>query len=208
MLDAAVHQDHPLRALSVMEDLLAADLGDEVLLQILTSAASGLLRRTTVDHNFPRHDAFFADHAGEGAGVDAGDARHALPLEPVAEAFDRVPVAVVLAVIGNHQAADVDPFGFGAEGKAVGARAHVGRPVVAHERVADAEDLPLERGVREALGVTHHRGGEHHLAGRRAVVSEAPAFQDPAVAEPELCRFPCHFELVEKSIVGSGSRRP
>ena len=184
MLDAAVHQDHPLPALSVMEDVLAADLGNEVL-QILTSG-SALLRMTRVNHNLPRHDAFFADHAGEGAGVDAGDARHTLPLEPVAEAFDGIPVAVVLAVIGNHEAADVDPFGLGAEGKTVRARAHVGRPVVAHERVADAEDLPLERRVRQAFGVAHHRGGEDHLAGRRAVVSEAPAFQDPAVAEPEL----------------------
>ena len=214
-----------------MEDFLAADLGDQVLRQILTSAASGLLRMTrglaasgllrmtrfchfersreiSSDHDFPRHDAFFADHAGEGAGVDAGDARHVFPLEPVAEAFDGVPVAVVLAVIGDYEAADMDPFGLGAEGEPVRARAHVGRPVVAHERVADAEDLPLERGVREAFGIPHHRGGEHHLAGRRAVVTEAPAFQDPAVAEPELCRFPCHFELVEKSVIGSGSRRP
>ena len=187
VLDAAIDQDDPLGALSVPDDLLAADGLDQVVLNTI-----GLFG-AAVDDNPSRHHALLPNHPGESPGVDAGDARHLLPLEPVAQALHGVPVAVVLTVIGNHEPADVNPLRLGMQHQAVRAGAHVGNPVIAYEGIAHAEDLPLKRRVRQTFGVPHHRSGENDLAVRRTVIAETPALQGLAVSQFQSCFLTLHL---------------
>jgi hypothetical protein len=186
VLDPAVDKDDPLRPFPVVKDFMAADGGD----QEIPSSVSDLVGMTKevfssfLFHKDPAgHGSFFPEHAGEGARVDAGNARNPLFAKPGTETFDGIPVAVIHAVIGNYQALDVDPSRLCMEGQPVGADAHVGDTVISYQRITYTENLSLEGRVGQAFGVADHRGGEHDFTRGRTVCPETPSFEPAAVAK-------------------------
>ena len=105
-----------------------------------------------------------ADHAGEAAGVDAGDAGDAVAAQHRVEVALRVAVARPAGQLAHHDAAAEQ-----AAGLEVG-RVHA---VVADVRVRERDDLAGVARIGEDLLVAAQRGVEHDLAGRRRRDSDA-----------------------------------
>ena len=122
------------------------------------------------------HRAALAEVAGQGAGVDAGDADDALLAEVVVERPGGAPARRHAGRVAHDVAADPDAAGLGV--------------LVVHAGVADVRgghhhDLAVVRRIGQRLLVAGHAGREHRFAERLADGAEAVAAEGPAVLEDE-----------------------
>ncbi len=130
---------------------------------------------TQIDHHAMRH-AFFADHGGQGAGVDAGHRRNIVLLQP---AIQRQQIAVVGGV-----------FGVGAHDQPAHRRRHRLDVLVigAHDadmREGEGDDLARVRRIAENLLIAGHGGVEADFADRRGMRAKPGAFEEGAVRQHE-----------------------
>ena len=101
LLDAAIDKQHTLGCtLVVSDDALAGDLLDEVHTLVLSRRN---VLRIVVEDDFAHHHTMFAQHLRQLASVDARDARHHFATQPVGQAFGRVPVAELGAVVADDE---------------------------------------------------------------------------------------------------------
>ena len=178
-LDAAVDEHHLLAgALVVADNLLGRDLIDEVDALI---GGLGDVVGLIVEDDLTHHHTVLAQHLGQLAGVDARDAGHMLALEPVGQTLVAVPVVVLFAIVGADHGGNVNLVALHECGQAIGLNGKRRYAVVADKGEGECEDLTGIGGVGERLGVAHHGGVEHHLAGYRLIVSEAAAAEARAV---------------------------
>ena len=117
-----------------------------------------------------------AQVAGQGAGVDAGDADHALLAQRVVERAPRAPARGDPGGVADDVPGHPDPRGLGV--------------LVVHAGVADVgsghhHDLAVVRRVGERLLVARHPGGEHRLTEGLALGAVGLPAEGPAVFEDE-----------------------
>ena len=104
----------------------------------------------------------------ERPGIHAVHARYARLLQPGGEAAMGRPMAVLPRVGADDQSRDVYLVGFEVAGQSVLVASGVVRhAVVPDEGEGEHEYLPPVGRVGERLGISHHAGVEHHLAGDR-----------------------------------------
>ena len=122
------------------------------------------------------HRAALAQVAGQRAGVDAGDADHALLAQRRVERTPRPPARRHPGRVADDVAGDPDPGGLGV--------------LVVEAGVADVggghhHDLAVVRRVGERLLVARHPGGEHRLTEGLALGAVGLPTEGPAVFENE-----------------------
>ena len=123
-----------------------------------------------------------AEHLGQLAGVDAGDARHMLALEPFAQTLHGIPMVVLLAVVTHDDGRGIDAIALHERGYAVGADGERGHAIVAHQGIREGHHLPGIGGIGETLGIAHHGRVEHHFARHRLFIAERTAVEACSVA--------------------------
>ena len=112
----------------------------------------------------------------ERPGIHAVHARYARFLQPRGQTRMRRPVAVLPRVRAHDQPRDVYLVGLEVTGQAVLVEDGVVRDaVIPDEGEGEHEYLPPVGRVGEGLGVPHHAGVEHHLAGARGGGAEGSA---------------------------------
>ena len=178
---AAVDQYDPVLPVSVRFDLFRADERRQVLL-VRIDELRGLGR--AFDHELAEHDAPLADDLRDPARVHAPNARHAVVLEPLSEAFARVPVAVLERIVGDDQSADVDTVRFEKAQQTVLLR-KLRNSVVADQRIGRHEDLTAVRRVGQAFGITGHGCVEDDFARNGRFGAEGVPFELSAVLEDQ-----------------------
>ena len=129
-LGAGVDQDDALAAVAKRHLLFDADHVDQVVLVRVVEVD----RRAALDLYLAKHGALFAQDLGQCAGVDVEDARHLVFLEPFAEAFLRVPVAVFERIVGNDEARNMYLVRFVEERDVIGVLFIDRHAIVADER--------------------------------------------------------------------------
>ena len=189
MFHAAIHQHHPLLPAAVALHFAAADQR-HLVFQVRVGEGRG--NRKALRHDGAQLGAFVAEQLHQRAGVDAADAGNALFLQPLVEAFGRVPVAVFFTVVGNHESAHVDPFGFEARAQAFRIELLLGNAVVAHERKTHAKDLSAVGRVGQAFGIAHHGGGKDDFSLGRTFETEAPSREFAPVLQAQRGFFATH----------------
>ena len=148
---------------------------------VLTSAARFSLFGST---NSAGSGAPLADDLRDPARVHAPNARHAVVLEPLSEAFARVPVAVLERIVGDDQSADVDTVRFEKAQQTVLLR-KLRNSVVADQRIGRHEDLTAVRRVGQAFGITGHGCVEDDFARNGRFGAEGVPFELSAVLEDQ-----------------------
>jgi hypothetical protein len=146
---------------------------------------AGLVRRRLLERALvggaerARHRSGFADVPREAAGVDAGDAGHAVVGEEGLEVVVAPPVAGSAGEVADDDAA----------AERLATLVVVGRgAVVADVRVGEGDDLPGVGRVRDHLLVAAHHGVEDDLAGghaARRLGADGLALEGGAVGEDE-----------------------
>ena len=132
VLDSAVEQHYFLAGgVAVADHLLAADDGHLVL---GTRIVKRLRYVEALGHDAAGHGALLAENLGNLPGIHSEDAGDAVLLEPLIQALDRAPVAVLEGVVGDDQAPDVNTLGLEVDGNTVG-RLLFRNSVVAYKRV-------------------------------------------------------------------------
>ena len=129
-----------------------------------------------------RH-ALFANLAGQGAGIDAGEAHDPTPGEPAVQVAARPPVGR-----GCRRLAEDGPARGGR--RAAGDLLHVldVGPNIAHVREGEDDDLVHVRRVGEDFLIAGHGGVETHLAQRLAHGSAALADENRPVRQGKKAR--------------------
>ena len=143
VLATAVDQYDPVPTVTVSLRLFRADLRDE----IFAVRIDELLRlgRSFYEH-LAEHHAAFADDLGDLPRIDAANGRNVVVGEPFAEAFDRVPMAVLERVVGDDQTPDVDTVRF-EESEHPVFFGKLRNAVIAHQRVGNHQNLAAVRGI-------------------------------------------------------------
>ena len=109
VLDSAVNHHDSLGAAAIFNDILAADDGD------LVGEVRVIDRKIlldTVRNNHSKHRALLAEKLRDGAGVDPEYSRNLLLFQPLVEALDRIPVAVVEGIVAYDDSPHPDLFRF------------------------------------------------------------------------------------------------
>ena len=96
VLDSAVNHHDCLGAAAIFNHILAADDGDLVG-EVRVVDREILLH--AVRNNHSKHRALLAEKLRDGAGVDSEYSRNLLLFQPLVEALDRIPVAVVEGIV-------------------------------------------------------------------------------------------------------------
>ena len=122
---------------------------------------------------------------GECAGVDAGNGGNMVLLKPGVEGFSSSVVAVCGAVFGYDEPCYVDAFAFEVFWQAPLVPGIAGYAIIPYEGIGEDEDLAGEAGVGEAVGISHHAGGEDAFATPHGICAEAGAMEGRAVFEME-----------------------
>ena len=119
VLYTTVYEDHLLISLAfvVADYFLARNLSYEV--YTLIASRRGLVLRLVVKHNFTHHHTVLTQHFGQFARVDSCDARHLFALQPVTQAFSRIPVAVLFAIVSDNQRRGINAVAFEEVGQPV-----------------------------------------------------------------------------------------
>ena len=143
------------------------------------------------------HHALLPDDLRQGAGVDAGQAHHALFLKKGVKAAFGTEVGRSLAPL-------LYDISFGTDHVAL--KVGGNDAVIANEREGVANDLPPIAAVCQRLQITGHAGGEHHLRHHRAVGAKALALERLAVFQHKVCPFPHAFPSFLRSLRESPSR--
>ena len=143
VLATAVDQYDPVPTVTVSLRLFRADLRDE----IFAVRIDELLRlgRSFYEH-LAEHHAAFADDLGDLPRIDAANGRNVVVGEPFAEAFDRVPMAVLERVVGDDQTPDVDTVRF-EESEHPVFFGKLRNAVIAHQRVGNHQNLAAVRRI-------------------------------------------------------------
>ena len=128
------------------------------------------------------HGARIADMAGEPAGVDPGDARHAVAAQEAVEAARGPPAARPPGEVAHDHAPAVGPGRL---------RVGVVGAVVAYVGIGEGDDLACVGGIGDHLLVPAHHRVEHDLAGGDLDVQSADglALEHLPVAEHKQGRF-------------------
>ncbi len=135
---------------------------------------------------FAEHSALLTDFLGESTGVDAFNSRHVLLTEPLAEALLSVPVAIVVGVVGDYDAGDVNLVGLEKLRETrLGVEIIMRHAIVANEWIGEDQDLASVGRIGEALWVARHCGVEDHLASTGVVAAERDTLEGGAVFEHE-----------------------
>ena len=98
IFDAAVHDRHALVAIAIDNRLAHADFGGQIPQIVIHK-----LNRFVIVHDFAKHDAAFAQAFRQGAGVNPGNARHALLFQPIRQRPFPVPMRKMLAAFRDNQ---------------------------------------------------------------------------------------------------------
>ena len=160
-LDAEVVGDHPERAGADRVGARRGHLGHEVdTVGARLGQRRGLERDLVGGAEGAVHGAGVAEVAGEAAGVDAGDARHAVAPEEGVEVAVAAPAAAAAGQLADDDAPAERPAAL------VVGRRHA---VVADVGVGEGDDLPGVGGVGDDLLVARQHRVEHHLAAGHAV---------------------------------------
>ena len=171
VLDSAVHEDDFLLSGAVADDFLAAHYVNLV----VEIRVVNLFRRRgilSVRNNDSEHRSILSQDLGKFPCINAVDTRYLLLLEPLIEALDGIPVAVLERIFGNDESPDPDFFRFEIEGDAIGVCSLVRHAVIADDRVGHTKNLSRVGRVGKAFRISHHCRGEHDLTVARLVVSE------------------------------------
>jgi hypothetical protein len=135
-----------------------------------------------VNDDLAEHRSFFSKAFGDGPGIEAHDGGNVAAFQPVGETFKRLPVVVADAVIRDQKPRDLDLAGF----KHVGQRViffRRGNAVVPDEGESKRQNLTIETGICEGLGIANHAGGEHDFARGAAFGAEGNALITGAVLQ-------------------------
>ena len=135
VLDPAIYHDHPFVAAAVGNGLLAANVGNLVL-QVGIVHREVLVLPFLDDHS--QHRTIFAENLGERARIDPVNTGDLLLLQPLVQAFHRIPVTVAERVVADNQTAHPDVFRFEIPGDSHLVRSFKRNPVITNQRVGYA----------------------------------------------------------------------
>ena len=150
MLHAAVHKHYLLVAGRLVSDyvLTAYDCNLVLEIRVCNGDADLILRRpvqrrvvVTLRNYGAEHGTFFPEYLGQFPCVDSAYARHLMLAQPLRQAFYRIVMAELLAVLGDDEAAYINLFGLETRTQAVAVKHFFRDAVVSYQRVGDTQQL-------------------------------------------------------------------
>ena len=120
---------------------------------------------------------------GQRTGVDAGDTRNMLLLQPVAQATLRVPMAVFRTVVADDDRLRMDLLALHEGRDSIRCEITWRHAIVAHQGIGQNHQLSGVGGIREALRIAGHSGIEDDLSRYGTLITEGATLETCTVVE-------------------------
>ena len=111
-------------------------------------------------------------HFSQLAGVDAGNSRHMLALEPIGKRLYSIPMTILLAIVGNDDCRSMDFVTLHKCSQTILFDSERRHAIVTYKRISENHQLTCVGRVGKALRIAHHGCIEHHLASNGLVVAK------------------------------------